>query len=83
MATAYQHIEDHKKRIISFAHQRVIELHDEVMKLYNEQKMWEELLVIMNICSACRGHGEIRHVIAQDESRGEKCKGCNGKGYIE
>lgn len=83
MATAYSHIKDPKQRIISFAQQRLFELKDQLNNLDNERLMWEQLLTIMAICGACKGQGEIRHFIAQDESRGEQCKGCNGKGYIE
>ena len=82
MATAYKHIEDPKKRIISFAQQRLIEIKDQLSNLENERTMWEELVKMMAICTFCKGQGEIVNVIAQDESRFEKCKGCEGKGYL-
>lgn len=83
MATAYRHIEDPKKRIISFAQQRLFELKDQLNNLDNERLMWEQLLTIMAICVACKGQGETRYFISQDESKGEACKACNGKGYTE
>lgn len=82
MAKAYAHMPI-DRRIVDFAQSRMRELKDEIYLLEQEMVIWDEILRRMKPCPECKGAGELRYFIAQDESETRKCEKCKGKGVLE
>lgn len=71
------------KRVVSWIRSRIGILKKEIEELQNEQEMWKLHLDTLNVCQNCNGYGELREIIAQDESIFHKCEKCGGAGVIK
>jgi hypothetical protein len=67
-------------RIIVVPVMRVMELDAQIMALSLEFRQWQNMLEEIGSCDYCNGSGQIREIIAQDESRLQTCSVCNGTG---
>lgn len=79
MATVYDHFAPVLK-VIDYAHQRQREIDASIEDLKKEAVMWNEIIAKYEPCPTCNGHGELRHILSQDESDYETCSSCGGKG---
>jgi len=82
MPQSFMHI--HKKNpdtnLGQFVRSRIKQLRDQIKEAESEIVMWEHCLTRLPICDRCKGYGEIRVILAQDDSEYRACKDCGGTG---